>query len=294
MKNLKKCTLFLLIFVFIFAISGCDMLKSSISKQKANNYVEDFIDSTDINLLESIKTYSSEKIETTDLIKLQRELYVNFSKCEFVINEINLDDAENFDKATCKLTIKYRDITDVLEEHSYATADDYHELIRDVDVKSSEVKLKLVQKNGQWKFDDLNELYDMLYKPYTELVFIDRIGIAINPDAKYYKDRCISSLWYDPLMSVPLEGNSISEPMALQCAFYFERPVTEDFEARLLNANGNVLARRPIKMDTSVIAICDFSSEYIGIDEIKKGKYFIELYYNDELIGKTSNPISVK
>lgn len=294
MKNLKKCALFLLTFVFVFAISGCDMLKSSISRQKANNYVEEFIDSTDINLLESIKTYSSEKIEITDLIKLQRELYVNYSKCEFVINEIKLDDTADFDKATCMLTIKYRDITDVLDEHSYATADDYRELIRGADIKSSEVKLQLVQKNGQWEFDDLSELYDMLYKPYTELVFIDKIGIAINPNAEYYADRCVSCLWYDPLMSVPLEGNSVTEPVALQCAFYFERPVTEDFEARLLNAKGNVLARRPIKMDTSVIALCDFSSEYLGIESIRQDKYFIELYFNDELIGKTPSPISVK
>lgn len=293
MKNLKKCTLFLLIFVIVFAIAGCNMLESSINKNKAKRFVEEFIESADMNLLDSIKRYSSEKIESDDLIKPQRDLYVNYSKCEFEIEDIQVDE-DNFDNATCNLVVKYRDINDVLEENSFATSDEYYELIRGVKANNKTFKLKLTQKNGEWKFDDLSDLYESLYKPYTELVFVDRIGIAINPDVNYYQDRCVTSLWYDPYMAVPLDRSTEVDPIALQCAFYFERPITQDFEARLVDSKGNLITKRNISMKESVIAICDFSCEFVGVSRFAKDQYNIELYYDNELIGKTSSPITVK
>ena len=122
---------------------------------------------------------------------------------------------------------------------------------------------------------------------------LDIIGTYIK-FPKPYSEFVVDPIWYDPMLAIPLNSDSISDPIALQCAFYFNTPVNLKLKADLKDANGKVIASRDIDINNSVIAIADFSCEYVGVDRFAQGNYTVELIYDGEVFAKTDDPLTVR
>lgn len=294
-KNwIKKFIALVMVSVIVLSAAGCSDFFISLNRRKANKCAESFIEATDKGLLAALQEYSWEEIKGTELFDKQEELFEDYSNCSFEIVSIELTDEENKDKALCKVKITYKNFGKILEDMPTGTIDDYNRKLKKRKKTEENVKLKMRSVDGEWKFDDLTYLYEQLYKPYSDVVLLDNLGVALNPNADYYELKCVSCLWYDPILSIPLEGTSVTTPLALQAAFYFDKPVTDKFEAKLFDANGKEIASKEIELEVSVIAICDFSRESVGVQKFAVGEYSISLYYDGVEIASTSSNLTVK
>ena len=101
-------------------------------------------------------------------------------------------------------------------------------------------------------------------------------------------------MWYDPLFSTPLHLNKLEDPVAIQCAFYFNTPVNLVFRAVLKDESGTTLADTEVLLKDSVIAVVDFSHDSLGMSSFSKGKYTIEILYDKEVFAKTEDPLEIK
>ena len=95
------------------------------------------------------------------------------------------------------------------------------------------------------------------------------------------------------MLAIPLNSDSISDPIALQCAFYFSRPISGTFKCVLRGPDNLILGSSETELKSSVISIFDFSAETLGINKFESGKYTMELLYNDEQIAVTE-PLLVR
>ncbi|MCQ2465925.1 MAG: hypothetical protein MJ166_00195 [Clostridia bacterium] len=290
----KKSICALLVVLVVMAMTGCNDFMISLNTRRANKCVMDFIEATDAGLLNALNSYSREEIEAKSFIDEQQELYVNNGNCEFEIIDIYLDDEESMDVAICELSVTAKNSKKVLKDLPSATYSDYNRKLKKAKTKTETFELKMTSDNGEWKFDDLTPLYEKLYKPYEDMIVLDDMGIAINPGTEYYKEKFVSVLWYDPLSAVPLTTTSVTSPVAIQCGFYFDRPITDTLVAKLYDESGKAIASKEITLEVNVLVICDFSLESVGVSKFSAGSYDIKLFYGDEEICSTSESLTVK
>lgn len=290
----KKFLVLSLVIVMLLSMTGCDSLILSLNTSKAKKCVENFIEESDTDFIAALQKYSLEEITPAGMIDEQKELFDTYGICEFEIDSVELDDEENMDTAVCKLNVTYKKFSKVIEDMPEAVLSDYARKLKKLKNSNETFKLKMSFNDGEWMFDDLTDLYETLCMPYEMITILDENGTALNPNAEYYGKKIVSSLWYDPIYSIPLDGNKVTSPVAIQCAFYFNRPVTDTFEARLLDSKGKTISTKEITMDISVICICDFSLEYVGVDKFDASTYKIGLYFNNEEICVIDESLSVQ
>ena len=95
-------------------------------------------------------------------------------------------------------------------------------------------------------------------------------------------EHVVDSVWYEPLMSQPYTGSSISgAPQALTACIYFDSPVYMTFTANLIK-NGDVYQSIEVSVYGGTTAYCEFYGENYG-----NGSYTVELMYCDGVVATT-------
>ena len=105
---------------------------------------------------------------------------------------------------------------------------------------------------------------------------------------KHVKSYFVYSVWYDVQTDNPAGYSSIEseKAFALKGVFYFSKPVTTVFEAKLLK-DDEVILTRNVNMYDNVTAEADFSAGLEGLGTFEPGDYTVELYFNGESVAKT-------
>ena len=108
-------------------------------------------------------------------------------------------------------------------------------------------------------------------------------------DIGQVKDAWVYSVWYDAVESNPADYDTIekSKAFALKGVFYFNTPLTAEFETRLYK-DDTLLLTGEVRMKDNVTAEADFSAGLAGIGNFEAGEYYIELLYNGETVAVTS------
>lgn len=291
--RLRKSLSVILTIILVFVLAGCSDFLVVFNTRKATRYAEEFIESVNGDFDSALQSYSNKPIEAVTLTKEQEELYSEFGATTFELDSVELTDTEEITEAVCKVKITFKDISEVVDDNPFATLDGYTSKFKKLKKSHDIFKLKMVYSDGQWKFKDLNEIYSMTTLPYSLIVIVDDLGVPLNPNADFYKDSFVTSLWYDPLTSLPLDGTSMTKPIAIQCGFYFDRPVTNTFKVHLYE-DGKEIFSEDVTADSAVLIICDFSTRLLEIDEFSKSEYTVKLKFDEQIIASSPCALTVK
>lgn len=99
----------------------------------------------------------------------------------------------------------------------------------------------------------------------------------------------LCSTWYDAVEDNPTDISSISSDsvFALKGVFYFNRPLTVTFKAKLLK-DGEEFLTKEVRLKNNVTAEADFSAGLEGLGTFGPGVYQVELLFDDSIVGITS------
>ena len=272
--------------------SGCQDYIRDRQFEKLEDYVYGFVEDISTNPLTVISDNSVKKVKLPELTDDQQEIFDD--TFEYKIKIIEMEISDDNKSADCKVKVNTYDLEEKYEATDFRTVKEYKSEIKDFKSEKKSLVLHLEQVDRKWKFSDLQELVDVTAGRYTKLNICDEDGFPSILTTEYFDSVFIEALWYDPMFSTPLHLNKLTDPVALQCAFYFNTPVNLKFEAVLKDDDGNELASSDVIIDNSVIAVVDFSTDYVGVDSFKKGNYTVELLWNDEEFAKTENSLEVK
>ena len=275
----------------VLCATGCSALMYDRIYEGLEDYVYGFTKDVSKDSIKVLNDNSAKRIKPNKITDEQNDIFEKTFNIKCKVDSLVLDEG-NY-TATCKMKVTYTDISAEFD-NDLLTVDEFVDKIKELDTKTRTITLTLTRTGKEWKFDDLSEIYLAAQKPYGELFVCDEEGYPINVTQEYFDSIYIQPLWYDPLYSTPLHLNKLEDPCALQCAFYFNTPVNLKFTANLKDVNDKIIATREIDVKNSVIAIADFSCEYVGVDRFTQGNYTIELLYNDEVFAKTEDPLTVR
>ena len=111
----------------------------------------------------------------------------------------------------------------------------------------------------------------------------------VELDIGFVSGAYLTSTWYDVIDDNPVDYDSVNteDAFALKGVFYFNTPITGVFEAYLYK-DDSVLMTRNVNMKNNVTAEADFSAGLEGLGTFEPGEYYVELYFDGELIASTS------
>ena len=111
----------------------------------------------------------------------------------------------------------------------------------------------------------------------------------VELDIRFVSGAYLTSTWYDVIDDNPVDYDSVNteDAFALKGVFYFNTPITGVFEAYLYK-DDSVLMTRNVNMKNNVTAEADFSAGLEGLGTFEPGEYYVELYFDGELIASTS------
>jgi len=290
-RSLKILSLILTITV-LFSVSGCSGYIEELRLRKLEDYIYGFADELSADPLTVLNSNSAEKIKLPGLSDEQKEIMLATGNFKFSIEELNV--AEKGKSADCKLKFSIIDLEDRYSATELHTVGQYKKEISKFKESKKVLDFTLSKDKEGWKFDDLNEIVKYLIEPYGTLQVCDDEGFPIELTHEFFDEVFIDVLWYDPLFSTPLHLNKLEDPVAIQCAFYFNTPVNLNFRAVLKDESGTTLADTGVLLKDSVIAVVDFSHDSLGMSGFSKGKYTIEILYDKEVFAKTEEPLEIK
>lgn len=119
--------------------------------------------------------------------------------------------------------------------------------------------------------------------------YIIETTAPVDLDAGLVSGAYLTSSWYDVVDDNPVNYDSVNteDAFALKAVFYFNTPITGVFEAYLYKDN-SVLMTRYVNMRNNVTAEADFSAGLEGLGTFEPGEYYVELYFDGELIASST------
>lgn len=119
--------------------------------------------------------------------------------------------------------------------------------------------------------------------------YITETTEPVELDFGFVSGAYLTSSWYDIIDDNPISNDSVNseDAFALKAVFYFNTPITGVFEAHL-NKDDSVLLTRNVNMRNNVTAEADFSAGLEGLGTFEPGDYFIELYFDGELVASST------
>ena len=107
-------------------------------------------------------------------------------------------------------------------------------------------------------------------------------------DYDYVKSLWVYTVWYDPVEDNPADYTAVdtADAFALKGVFYFSKPLTTVFEARLLK-DGEVILTKEIVMNDNITAEADFSAGLQGWGVFEPGDYTVELLFEGKTVAYT-------
>lgn len=271
----------------LFSMSGCDLIDGFYGGQ-AVAFAEDFAEMAQDDFLGALSEYSDEDIDFTQLTDEQEEIFLDAG------SDISFEDISytkvSGKNVTIELSMKFRNLNDSYTGSLVGTVDDLSDAVSGTKAKKVEIELKAQKKDGEWSFEDLNDLEDMVVEPYSQFCVLDDEGNPINITDAYLQYIYLENIWYDSNTANPSSSVSLSNQQAVIDVFYFTQPVTGDMTA-VLYRNGNEEASIDVTLDEDVIAYCEFGRSVLG-GAPQGGSYTVELYYGDVLID-TSDAMTI-
>ena len=276
----------------LFVTSGCKEYIRDRQFARLEDYVYGFVEDLSTNPLTVMSENSVKKLKLPDLSDEQQEIFDSAYTCKMSISEIEL--ADDNKSADCKMKVTYKDISDKFEGSDFHTVKEFKSEIKDMKSSKKNIVLHMEKDGTKWIFSDLQEVVDLTTAGFDTLNICDDDGFPIKLTSEYFDNVYVEALWYDPLFSTPLHINKLTDPVALQCAFYFNTPVNLKFEAVLRDEDGKKLATEDVEIKNSVMVLVDFSADYVGVSEFSDGEYTVELEWDGDVFAKTESPLEVK
>ncbi len=280
-----------LVATMMIVSSGCTEYIRERQFERLEDYVYGFVEDLSTNPLTVMSENSLKKIKLPELSDEQQEVFDSAYICKMKIAELEL--GEDNKSADCTVKISYKDLSDKFEATEYHTISELKSEIDDLKTKKKTLVLHMEKDGKAWKFSDLQEIVDITTAGYSTLNICDDDGFPVNLTSESFENVYVEALWYDPMFSTPLHLNKLTDPVALQCAFYFNTPVNLRFEAVLLDEDGKEMTSTDVEIRDSVIVVVDFSADFVGVSSFSGGNYTIELRWNDEVYAKTEEPLEV-
>ena len=119
--------------------------------------------------------------------------------------------------------------------------------------------------------------------------YITETTEPVELDFGFVSGAYLTSSWYDIIDDNPISNDSVNseDAFALKAVFYFNTPITGVFEAYLYK-DDSVLLTRNVNMRNNVTAEADFSAGLEGLGTFEPSEYFIELYFDGELVASST------
>ena len=190
----------------------------------------------------------------------------------------------NSNRTTAKIPVTFNDVLEV-EDIAMGTEDEVSDALGNCDRNDVEITFVLKNKKGDWIIEDMSELIDVFFTPYESIVFVDENGMPTSYYQPFFDECLVDSVWYEPIMSNPLDGSSLHAPSALLAVFYFDRPMYMTFTVNLLKS-GDVVDTIEVVVDGGTTAYCEF---WQNGTVYTNGSYTIELTYGDSVVATTDS-----
>ncbi len=305
----KKAAAVALCFGMLVAQTGClSALVEIMEESDAEELVTDFIDAF---LKDPGKCkYSKFCAEDPEFELTDEQSEIFFELTSDVDSEIKKTTV-NSSGTKADVYVKLSGVIDINElEISSGTEDALLEAADEIDPDTYEVKFSLKKnKKDNWVIADMEDFEDLLMQPYASLNINDgtepdptdpigvtpNIGSDVASDANLVLNAYIYSVWYDVEMDFPLTTESIpnEKAYAITNVFYFSTPINGTFNAVLIGSDGKAVMSGDFHVNNEVTVSCDFSAGMAGWVKFNPGDYYVELYYDGNLVA-TSEEITIE
>ena len=278
----KKLISSVMIVSMVVSATGCSKILEGIASKEVTEIMTDALDAFYSDPVGGLADYD-DSYEVPELLEESLDLALDgISSTTYEIGEIEF----NKNRTTAEVPVTFSDVIQV-EDIPMGTADEVSDALGDCDKDDVTVTITLKNKNGDWSIEDMSELVDVFFTPYESLIFTDENGMPTSFYQPFFDEHVVDFVWYEPLMSQPYTGSSISgTPQALTACVYFDSPVYMTFTADLIK-NGDVVQSIEVNVDGGTTAYCEFYGQVYS-----NGSYTVELLFDDGVVA-ASPSISV-
>ena len=308
-KFSKKAAAIAVCFGILVAQTGClSALVEIIEESDAEELVTDYIDAY---LKDPGKCkYSKFCAEDPEFELTDEQSDIFFELTSDVKSKIKKTTV-NSSGSKADVYVQLSGVIDINElEISSGTVDDILEAADEINEDTYEVRFSLKKnKKDDWVIADMDDFEDLLMQPYANLNINDgtepdptdpltvtpNIGSDVASDANLVLNAYVYSVWYDVEMDFPLTTENIpnEKAYAITNVFYFSTPINGTFNAVLIGSDGKAVMSGDFHVNNEVTVSCDFSAGMAGWVKFNPGNYYVELYYDGNLVA-TSEEVTIE
>ena len=311
MKISKKMAAGAVCVMLLLAQTGCmTLLKigaESTAEDFVTSFIKDFLRHPDTIDMTEYCDFDPEFELTDDQLLMFYELTSDI-ECKIKKSQVN----DSLEKAS--VYVQLTNVCDISEfDFITGTEEELLEEADEVGFGNYTVKFTLkLDKDGEWIISQMDEFSDLMIDPYKSLVILEEgapnpnnnNSIVVVPNiasdtissADLVLNAYIYTTWLDVEMEFPLTDDDLmvenDKAYAVLCVFYFNTPINGTFNADLVDGNGNVVMKGEFHVSNEVTVECDFSAGLAGLKQFDPGKYYVNLYYDGNLVA-TSGEITI-
>lgn len=277
---IKKAVSVLLLASMAVSSSGCSKILEKFAAKEAEAVLTEALDAFYSDPVNGLSEYD-DSFEIPDMLEESLAFAIEgVSSSTYELGEPSF----NSNRTTAEIPVTFNDVLEV-EDIAMGTEDEVSDALGDCDRNDVEITFVLKNKKGDWIIEDMSELIDVFFTPYESIVFVDENGMPTSYYQPFFDECLVDSVWYEPIMSNPLDGSSLHAPSALLAVFYFDRPMYMTFTVNLLKS-GDVVDTIEVVVDGGTTAYCEF---WQNGTVYTNGSYTIELTYGDSVVATTDS-----
>ncbi len=277
---IKKAVSVLLLASMAVSSSGCSKILEKFAAKEAEAVLTEALDAFYSDPVNGLSEYD-DSFGIPDMIEESLAFAIEgVSASTYELGEPSF----NSNRTTAKIPVTFNDVLEV-EDIAMGTEDEVSDALGNCDRNDVEITFVLKNKKGDWIIEDMSELIDVFFTPYESIVFVDENGMPTSYYQPFFDECLVDSVWYEPIMSNPLDGSSLHAPSALLAVFYFDRPMYMTFTVNLLKS-GDVVDTIEVVVDGGTTAYCEF---WQNGTVYTNGSYTIELTYGDSVVATTDS-----
>lgn len=277
---IKKAVSVLLLASMAVSSSGCSKILEKFAAKEAEAVLTEALDAFYSDPVNGLSEYD-DSFDIPDMIEESLAFAIEgVSASTYELGEPSF----NSNRTTAKIPVTFNDVLEV-EDIAMGTEDEVSDALGNCDRNDVEITFVLKNKKGDWIIEDMSELIDVFFTPYESIVFVDENGMPTSYYQPFFDECLVDSVWYEPIMSNPLDGSSLHAPSALLAVFYFDRPMYMTFTVNLLKS-GDVVDTIEVVVDGGTTAYCEF---WQNGTVYTNGSYTIELTYGESVVATTDS-----
>ena len=277
---IKKAVSVLLLASMAVSSSGCSKILEKFAAKEAEAVLTEALDAFYSDPVNGLSEYD-DSFDIPDMLEESLAFAIEgVSSSTYELGEPSF----NSNRTTAEIPVTFNDVLEV-EDIAMGTEDEVSDALGDCDRNDVEITFVLKNKKGDWIIEDMSELIDVFFTPYESIVFVDENGMPTSYYQPFFDECLVDSVWYEPIMSNPLDGSSLHAPSALLAVFYFDRPMYMTFTVNLLKS-GDVVDTIEVVVDGGTTAYCQC---WQNGTVYTNGSYTIELTYGDSVVATTES-----